>query len=216
MAALVPKLRVIASGARAEAPARPARDDSELLACVRAGDSSAAYELYERLRPTVEGTIRRLLGPDDRDADDLAQSSFLEIVRGCDAFRGESSLDTWASAVTAHVVYAQIRRRRGERRVFAPEPVDAETAHDRVSGTIVARDLVSRLRALLGTIDQDKAWTFLLHDVCGFDLREIAQITDVSVAAAQSRLVRGRRQVHELIAQDPELADALERKGGER
>lgn len=215
MATILPKLRVVAAADRRDAAAPPARDDSELLACVRAGDASAAYELYERLRPSVEATIRRLLGRGDPDADDLAQSAFLEIVRCCDGFRGESSLDTWASSVTAHVIYGQIRRRRGERRMFSSEPLE-DAAHDRVSGMIVARDLVSRVRALIADIDPDKAWTFLLHDVCGFDLREIAQITEVSVAAAQSRLVRGRRLVHERIASDPELADALERKGGDR
>jgi RNA polymerase sigma-70 factor (ECF subfamily) len=65
---------------------------------------------------------------------------------------------------------------------------------------------VERVLVALGKMDQNRAWTYLLHDVYGYDLKEVAEITDVSLSAAQSRLVRGRRDLHERIARDPALA----------
>jgi RNA polymerase sigma-70 factor (ECF subfamily) len=72
-----------------------------------------------------------------------------------------------------------------------------------------------RVLGHLDAVDEAKAWTFVLHDVCGYDLREIARITGVRITAAQTRLVRGRREVHERIASDPELANLLESMEGE-
>jgi RNA polymerase sigma-70 factor (ECF subfamily) len=197
--------------ARERVSVAPALDDSELIAAVRSGDSSAATAFYDRLRPRVDGTIRRLLGRHDDEAEDLAQLSLIELIRSIARYRGECSLESWAATVTAHVVYKHLRRRTHERRLFDrsgnEEPGTSPPAS--VPRAIVARDLVQRLRAHLDAMEEPKAWTFLLHDVAGFDLREIAQITGVSVAAAQTRLVRGRRDVHERIAADPELAGLL-------
>jgi RNA polymerase sigma-70 factor (ECF subfamily) len=133
-------------------------------------------------------------------------------------YRGDCSLDSWTSTLTAHVVYKHIRRRKTERRIFGVLDPDflAETrSSSKTVRDAMLRNVMGRVRAHLAEIDESKAWTFLLHDVCGYDLREIAEITGVSVAAAQTRLVRGRREVHERIASDPELANLLESVEGE-
>lgn len=192
---------------------RPALDDSELLAALRAGDPAAATALHDRVRPQVDRTIRRLLGAGDVDRDDVAQLAMIELVTTIDRYRADCSLDTWTSTITARVVYKHIRRRKLERRVFGA--LDADLLADSRAPGRPARDAVMRssARRVLGhldAIDEVKAWTFVLHDVYGYDLREVAEITDVSVSAAQTRLVRGRREIHERIAGDAELAQALE------
>jgi RNA polymerase sigma-70 factor (ECF subfamily) len=170
------------------------------------------------VRPQVDRTIRRLLGPRDFDHEDIAQQAMIELVSTIERYRGDCSLDSWTSTITAHVVYKHIRRRKTERRIFGALDADllAETrSSSRTGREAIVRSVMSRVRDLLDQIDESKAWTFVLHDVCGYDLREIARITGVSVAAAQTRLVRGRREVHERIASDPELANLLESMEGE-
>ncbi len=209
-----------ASETRAPEPRLPV-DDSELLGAVRAGDGTAASAFCRRVRPRVEMTIQRLLGRRDGDVEDIVQMSLIELVQTIHRFRGECSLDTWASTVTAHAVFKHIRRRRLERRIFeraGESEAESWRGRDEASGAAVARDLLSRVREHLAAMDEDRAWAFLLHDVNGFDLREVARIMEVSVAAAQKRLVRGRRELRERLAGDPELADLLvrdAREGGE-
>ena len=81
-----------------------------------------------------------------------------------------------------------------------------QTAHQRP----VLRGMVERVMQHLGQMVYERAWTFLLHDVHGYSLDEVANITGATVAAAQSRLVRGRRELHERIANDPDLAGGLD------
>lgn len=193
----------------------PTLDDSQLLASIRSGDPDAAAALHDRLRPVVERAIRRLLGRRDRDHEDLTQQAMIEVVYTIDRFRGDCPLDAWASTVAAHVVYNHIRRRTTERRIFDGarlEDDDAPASLRSLSRDTAARSTLKRVMGHLDAIDEVKAWTYVLHDVCGYDLREVAEITETSVAAAQSRLVRGRRELRERLAADPELAPMLSEK----
>ncbi|HEY4016733.1 MAG TPA: RNA polymerase sigma factor [Polyangiaceae bacterium] len=194
-------------------PPPPALDDTELLSALRRGDPSAAASLHDRVRSVVDRTIRRLLGPRDVDCEDVAQLVMIELVTTIDRYRGDCSLDSWTSTIAAHVVYKHIRRRRTERRIFGALDTDllgVARSSSKPAQEVLMRDVVRRVREHLEAMDETKAWTFLLHDVSGYDLREIAQITGVSVAAAQTRLVRGRRELHERIGNDPSLANLLE------
>ena len=187
----------------------PKLDDSQLLASIRAGDPDAATALHDRLRPVVERAIRRLLGSGDRDHQDLAQHAMIEVVYTIDKFRGDCPLDAWASTVAAHVVYNHIRKVRAERRIFEAFRIDDDeppASTESLSRHAAARSTLRRVFVHLDAIDPSKAWAYVLHDVCGFDLGEVAKITESTVSAAQSRLVRGRRELHERMAADPELA----------
>jgi RNA polymerase sigma-70 factor (ECF subfamily) len=190
-------------------PAPAAVDDATLVAEVKAGNPAVANAFCQRILPVVDRTVRRLLGRDDSEREDLAQIASIELVKSISRFRGESSLDTWASAVTAHVVYKQIRRRPLERHVSL-DLVQDELLHSwrpTGEGVLAAREALSRILRHLDAVGGKLAWTFILHDVLGYSLTEVAAIVDVSEAAAQSRLVRGRARLHERIEDDPELAE---------
>lgn len=190
-------------------------DDIQLLGAIRAGEARAAVALYERARPVVLRTVRRLLGRGDRDEQDLFQQVMVEIVSTVDRYRGECPFDGWISTVAAHVVYKGLRRRALERRFWrdAPDDLDPVSAEEPAHNAAL-RSLLSRVRGHLDDMDSGRVWAFLLHDVHGYELREVADIMGISPAAAQSRLVRGRKDLHGRIADDPELADALVRREG--
>lgn len=218
--AAVPRAPIEESPARKPMPSAPAPalDDTELLTAMRASDPSAATAFHDRARPMIDRTILRLLGRRDSDHEDLAQLAMIELVYAIEKFRGECSLDSWIAMLTARVVYKQLRRRKLERRTFGVYDPETSTATSslRTERDAMARNAMNRVTTHLGKMDEQKAWTFLLHDVRGYDLQEISEIMGVSVSAAQTRLVRGRREIHELIAADPDLANCLEELEGGR
>jgi RNA polymerase sigma factor (sigma-70 family) len=180
-------------------------DDEALIEAVLQGDARKARPLYDRLIGSIEATLYRLLGTREPDHDDLVQASLEQVIlslrrgrfaRGC-------SLPTWASAVAAHVAYNALRARRSARRVFEPversddgeecEPVSADFVRD-AERDMSARARIRMAQAHLGAMNPDKAMVLVLHDVLGHELVEIAAMLGVSTAAAQSRLVRGRRE----------------------
>jgi len=209
--------RLIRGGAVEAEPSREgvasdqaALSDLQMVSAVRDGNAAAAAVFHNRLRPIVDRTLGRLIGARDSDYDDLTQLALIQLVLSVDRFRGECPLDAWASIIVARVAYKHIRKRRTERKLFVldrgelPEVVDRSSA-----GVVGLRSAMRCVEKYLRDMDSNKAWTFVLHDVHGYDLEEISSITGVSRAAAQSRLVRGRKLLHERIAKDPELAGLL-------
>ena len=212
-----PSLSVVSSDANGSVEGRVSRRDDEILEAVRRGDAVVAEDFYWRIKPVVDRTVRRLVGRLDRDGEDLVQIALVQLIESLHSYRGECPLDAWVSTVAAHVVYKHIWRRRleknhlrisaGRRRGGVDQPEDVPGIAQR----ILLRDAVKQVVDHLTTIRSERAWAFVLHDVCGYSLDEVAHICGVSVVAAQSRLVRGRRELHQLIAADPRLADLLER-----
>jgi RNA polymerase sigma-70 factor (ECF subfamily) len=196
---------------------RPALDDQALVTAVKRGDEGVASAFCTRVWPSVDRTIRRLLGSRDADRDDVAQLALIELVGTIERYRGDCSLDAWAQTIASHVIFKHIRRRQLERRIFTDllaDEVGAIAGPTRDEARSSTREVLGRVAAHLDEMAHDRAWAFVMHDVLGYDLREIAQMTKSSVAAAQSRLVRGRRELHERVAGDPALAGMLDELGG--
>ncbi len=180
------------------------------------GDSRIADELYERLVGVVDRTLYKIFGRREPDHDDLMQMAFEQVVETLSrqAFARACSLETWATSVTSHVGLNALRTRRRERRWVDRKSDTADLpdrpTHADAERLLEARARLEEVRHHLVSMKPDQAEAVFLHDALGHDLAEIALMTGASVAAAQSRLVRGRRELWKRI----ERADKSARTGG--
>jgi DNA-directed RNA polymerase specialized sigma24 family protein len=87
-----------------------------------------------------------------------------------------------------------------ERKLFRQDDAARQAVVQSAIAPSLERQLEARRRlewvqGALARMSQDQAHTLLLHDVLGHDLTETAEITGVSVAAAQKRLSRARQEL---------------------
>ena len=180
--------------------------DEALIAAIRRGDAKLGRLLYARLSRVIDATLTRVLGPGQPDHDDWAQAAFEEVVRTIHKgqFQQRCSLTSWAASVACHIGLNAIRTRKTERKFFdRDEPLDEPgllgTERD-LERSLVARDELRLLRTELAQMSPGRAEAVLLHDAFGYELKEVAALTQSTVAAVQSRLVRGRKDLAERLA----------------
>lgn len=175
--------------------------DEQICRALIAGQGGAAEAVYDRIADVVEAVLYRLLGA-DAERDDLVQQAIERVIstvvsgryaRGC-------SLRSWATLLAQHVAVDALRARARERRLFdrsaTRQALELVAAHtDTPERLADARRRVVLLQSALASVTRDRSEAVVLHDVLGHDLAEIARLKGVTVAAAQSRLVRGRREV---------------------
>jgi RNA polymerase sigma-70 factor (ECF subfamily) len=196
-----------ADGSEGAAPRGTGLSDADICRALAAGDAWAAEVVYDRVEDVVDAVLYRLLGPGDSERDDLAQQA-LERVIGTivsGRFSQGCSLRSWATLITQHLAIDTMRSRSRERRLFdrsvAPAALELVAEDNRTPERAAdTRRRVERLLGALSAVNRARAEAVVLHDILGHDLAEIASLTGVTVAAAQSRLVRGRKDVLKFIA----------------
>ena len=152
--------------------------------------------IYEAHFDAVWHHLRRM-GVAKVDRDDLAQEVFLVVHRRLDTFDRSRPLRPWLIGICTRVVLRHWRavRRRPADHVASGDLELAETA---ATGDPdhAARQL---LAALLATLDPEHRAMFVLHEIEGFSVPEIAELTEIPLNTIYSRLRRTREDLGELV-----------------
>src|SRR3981081_2718681 len=85
------------------------RTDEELLAAFQQGDVGAFEALLRRHRAPLFTFLLRMLGDRER-AEDLAQETFLRIVKGAAAWEQRARFQTWLYTIARNLCVDQSRR----------------------------------------------------------------------------------------------------------
>jgi RNA polymerase sigma-70 factor (ECF subfamily) len=163
--------------------------------------------IYEAHFSYVWHSLRRI-GVRDADLEDLCHDVFVAFYRGLDTYDPARPIKPWLFGICFRV--ASDHRRRARHRFEVHEtreaPSNAPGADDRVAEH-QARCLVERA---LGELHPDKRAVFILHEIDGHSMPEIAAVIPAPLNTLYSRLRLARA----------EFANAIRRlrpsEGGDR
>jgi RNA polymerase sigma-70 factor (ECF subfamily) len=170
-----------------------------------AGDLAAFENIYRTYYRRVFSRCLRMTR-NVSESEDLTQDIFVQLFRKLKTFRGESSFTTWLHRLTINVVLMHFRKtaRRLERATedieLSSEPVLTKGSWtrlpvmDRLSLEEVIRQLSPGYRAVL-----------ILHDVEGYEHKEIAQILGCSEGTSKSQLHKARMRLRSFLTKRPAI-----------
>lgn len=174
--------------------------DLELAARCRAGDTGAFEELYRQHARRLFSLVVRMIGSVD-DAEDLLQEVFLQAHRKLSGFRGDSALGTWLYRMTMNQCLDHLRGRQ-VRMNRATASLDEDQADEPVAPAPIVPAAVSRvdLERAIEMLPPGARAAFLLHDVEGFEHREIAQILGISEGTSKSQVHKARMKLRAMLS----------------
>src|SRR5579885_2538382 len=154
--------------------------DEQLFNTVVVGEMSALTILVERYQQVLTGYLDRLVGADWALAQDLAQETFLRVLRQ-HAERGERPFKPWLYTIATNLVRDHFKA--SATRLSTPLESDHETwIPDKVPGPeeiLLQGEQQSILVDALNQLGMEYRATLWLRFYCDLSLREIADALDI-------------------------------------
>jgi RNA polymerase sigma-70 factor (ECF subfamily) len=163
--------------------------DGELVERVRGGERQAEDALFRRHGPRLLGLLTRLLGS-RADAEDALQDTLVLAFQRLASLREPALLSGWLTRIAVSQAHRRFRRRRllrllgVERR--GGDATLASLAHPDISPE--ERAELMRLEAPLARLSGAERSAWMLRHVEDYELEEIADACDCSLATVKRRL----------------------------
>lgn len=179
---------------RTDAGERRAEDD-RLVARLRAGDPAAFETLYRRHAASIFGLLLRML-KNRADAEDLLQEIFLQAHDKLPSFEGRSAFGTWLYRLGVNRCLDHLRSRSAKEQART-EPLTMTLA-------LPGRRLPGGTRSLeleraIGELPPSSRAAFLLHDVEGYEHKEVGEMLGIAVGTSKSLVHRARMKLRERL-----------------
>jgi RNA polymerase sigma-70 factor (ECF subfamily) len=165
------------------------KSDEQLMLEYQGGSRPAFEQLFERYRNPIYGFFRRRLN-DAARAEELAQETFIVVLRGTERYEATAKFRTYMYAIAIRQLWSE------RRRVLREGRLAAESHEERIE-----KDPATSLwiRGVLEQLDPDHREVLMLREYEQLSYEEIATVLEVPINTVRSRLSRARGELKGLL-----------------
>jgi len=157
-------------------------------------------QLFEEHGPYVLRSLRRL-GVRGTELEDLTHDVFLQVFRRIDEYDPQRPVKPWLFAFALRVASQDRRRLRRRPEVVADMGEVSDPTPD-AADQLLTQERRQLARAALDELELNRRAVFILHELDGCPIPEVARSLDIPLATAYSRLRLARedfaRTLHRL------------------
>lgn len=153
--------------------------------------------------------VLRSRGVDDDLLDDLVQEAFVAIFRRLPDRDPDLPMALWVTGIARNVAFSH--RRSSARRIEASRKMPTPPPEIEPDEAVERRHAWAQLQTFLDGLDEAQREVFVLSDLLGMKVPEVADVVDAPLNTLYSRLRLARRRFNEHFGDDG--AAQLERAG---
>jgi RNA polymerase sigma-70 factor (ECF subfamily) len=191
--AIVPDDSIEAASAHPQVPA-----DHELVSRALAGDKTAEELLYRNHAQAAYALAARLLGRSS-EAEDVVQDAFVTVLGRLHQLRDRARYRAWLLRIIVHEVHRRYRRRRLLRVLGMDGSQDDDTGLAQLALPGLGVDQRAELAGLdrvLGSIPSRERIAWMLRHVEGYELTEVAEACETSLATAKRWIAQAQARLY--------------------
>jgi RNA polymerase sigma-70 factor (ECF subfamily) len=159
-------------------------------------DVEAFESMYREHSARIYSMATRMAGS-PQDGEDLLQEIFLQAYRKLGSFKGESSLGTWLYRLALNHCLDYVRSRRAKMNRLT-ETLDAEQSIEPVAARQTPIAKMDLERAIERLPDGCRE-AFVLHDVEGFDHKEVGELLGIAEGTSKSQVFKARMKLRAML-----------------
>jgi RNA polymerase sigma-70 factor (ECF subfamily) len=189
-------------------------DDNTLVTLAKNGNTSAFEKLIKKYEDSIFSLAYRIL-QDKEEAYDVLQETALSAFKNLKRFKGKSSFSTWIYRIALNFALMRKRKQKSLAKKMAVIPTDDETkiydsveseevkniqnVYDNPLKNLEQQELINILNDSLNKLPEKYRTVFILKELEGRPVEEIAKILNLSTSAIKTRLHRSRMYLKELM-----------------
>lgn len=160
------------------------------------GNRPAQFELYKLYSKAMYNVCLRMV-KNDLDAEDILQTSFIDVFTKLDTFQFQSSIGAWIKRIVLNNCINFLKRSRVQfeeldDKIFSLK--EEEKPDEEHIGLTV-----DRVNRALFELPDGYRVVFSLYMLEGYDHKEIAEILKITEATSKSQFSRAKSKLRELL-----------------